>query len=75
MISFDPLFDFIHFNKLQLKDLQEELNLSPKTVAKFRKGESISLATVERICTHYKIPIEQVVEIIFESEDQSPESD
>lgn len=64
MISYDPLFDFLHFNKMQNKDLQEDLNLSPRTVAKFRKGESISLSTVERICLYYDLPIEQVVEII-----------
>jgi len=68
MISFDPLFDFMHFNKLQIQDIREDVGLSPRTVAKFRKGESISLATIEKICLHYQIPIEQVVEIKLESE-------
>lgn len=69
LINFDPLFDFMHFNKLRLKDLQNDLDLSPRTTAKFRKGESVSLTTVERICVHYKIPIEQVVEISRDSND------
>jgi len=72
MISFNPLFDFMHFNKLLIKDLQEELGMSPKTTAKFKKGESVSLSTIEKICLYYDIPIEQVVEIILESE--SPKS-
>jgi len=73
VISFDPLFDFMHFNKLQIQDVRKAVGISPKTAAKFKKGESVSLSTVERICLHYKIPIEQVVEIKLDEEpdDQS----
>lgn len=63
MISYDPLFDFMHFNKLLIKDLQKDLKLSPRTTAKFKKGESVSLATIEKICLYYNIPIENVVEV------------
>lgn len=68
MISFEPLFDYLHYNKLQIKDLQENLGFSPRTTAKFRRGDSVSLITVEKICSYYKIPIEQVVKITFDSE-------
>ncbi len=70
MISFDPLFDFMHFNKLLMKDLQSDLKLSARTTAKFKKGESVSLATIEKICLYYDIPVEDVVKILPESESQ-----
>lgn len=66
MISFDPLFDYMHFNKLLIKDIQKDTGLSPRTIAKFKKGESVSLATIEKICLFYQIPIEQVVEITLD---------
>lgn len=70
MINFDPLFDFLHFNKLIRKNLIDDVGLNPATVAKFKKGESVSLATIEKICLHYNIPIEQVVEIIPDESDE-----
>jgi len=69
MISFDPLFDFMHFNKLLIKDLERDVGLSPRTTAKFKKGESVNLATIEKICLYYEIPIEQVVKIIPDEQD------
>jgi len=63
MISFDPLLDFLHFNKLNLQDVSKDVGLSSRTVAKFRKGESVSLATIDKICQYYRLPIERVVEI------------
>ena len=64
MISFKPLFDFMFYNKIQMKDLQESLGMSPRTTAKFRKGESVSLKTIEKICLKYNLPIEDVIEIL-----------
>ena len=63
MISFKPLLNYMHFNDLLIQDIQKDLGLSARTTAKFKKGESVSLATIEKICLFYQIPIEQVVEI------------
>lgn len=74
MISYKPLLDYLYENGITKKDLIEKIGLSSRTVTKFqRNGESVSLATIEKICNHYRIPIYQVVEIILE--DEAPESD
>ena len=70
MISYDPLLDFLHFNKKNITDIGKELGLSPRTLAKFRKGEPLSLTTIERICLFYDLRIEEVVEIIPEPTDE-----
>lgn len=69
MISFKPLFDFMFDERIAMQDLRKKTGLSSKTTAKFRKGESVSLSTVEKICAAYRIPIEQVVEIKFDEID------
>ena len=68
MISYDPLLDFLHFSKRNIHDVVKDVGISSRTAAKFRKGESVSLATVERICLHYGLSIEEVVTIMPESE-------
>lgn len=66
MISYRPLFDFMHFNDLKIKNLIEDVGIHPRTAAKFRKGGSVTLETIEKICLYYDIPIEQVVKIVKE---------
>ena len=68
MISYDPLLDFLHFSKRNIHDVVKDVGISSMTAAKFRKGESVSLTTVERICLHYGLSIEEVVTIMPESE-------
>lgn len=63
MISYKPLLDYFYENEIKKTDLNKELNISTKTIAKLDKGEYISLATIEAICLHYGLPIEQVVRI------------
>ena len=45
------------------KYLHEELGISKDTIAKFKKGESVSLLTIERICLDLDCRIEDIVEI------------
>lgn len=45
------------------KYLHEELGISKDTIAKFKKGESVSLSTIERICLDLDCRIEDIVEI------------
>lgn len=63
MISYRPLLDYLHHNDLKIKNLINEVGLHPRTTAKFKKGESVNLETIEKICLYYDIPIEQVVHI------------
>lgn len=66
MISYKPLFKTLEVKNIQLIDLVRHCELSPRTVAKFRKNEPVNLTTIDRICIYLRVPIEKVVEITFD---------
>jgi DNA-binding Xre family transcriptional regulator len=49
-ISYRPLFVLLASKGLKKTDLYKMADISTVTVAKFAKGESISLEILERIC-------------------------
>jgi len=63
VISYDPLFRTINKNNMQLIDLVRECKLSPATVAKFKKNQSVTLETINKVCCYLQVPIEEVVQI------------
>ncbi|WP_413542003.1 helix-turn-helix domain-containing protein [Brevibacillus sp. WF146] len=46
-------------------DLVRECKLSPATVAKFKKNQSVTLETINKVCCYLRVPIEEVVRIKF----------
>ena len=50
-------------NKKDRKYLHDKVGLSNDTIAKFKKGESVSLSIIERICLEFNCKIEDIVEI------------
>ncbi|WP_255437620.1 helix-turn-helix transcriptional regulator [Thalassobacillus sp. CUG 92003] len=50
---------------VNLSDLREELQISSKTTAKFKKKEPISLLVIGRICAYLNVSIEKVVNFEF----------
>lgn len=63
MISYEPLFTTLEEKGAKLIDLMNAGIVSSRTMAKFRKGESVQLTTIERICKYLDVPIERVVRI------------
>lgn len=63
MIDYIGLERVLREHKKNKKYLHEALGLSKDTIAKFAKGESVSLSTLERICLHFNCRIEDIVEI------------
>lgn len=63
MISYEPLFRTLDRKGLKLIDIERKLGLSSSTTSKFRKGEAVSLITIEKICLLLEVPIKDVVEI------------
>ena len=63
MISFNPLWKTLEEKGVGKMELREKIGLSKATFAKLAKGESITLDTVEKICSALEVPIEAVVEI------------
>lgn len=62
-IDYTPLMKIVYDRELKLSKLGRELGLSPKTVAKFRKKEAVSLTTIGKLCAHLEVPIEEIVRI------------
>lgn len=63
MISYEPLFTTLQEKNAKLMDLITAGVVSKPTAAKFRKGESVQLTTIDAICKYLKVPIEKVVRI------------
>ena len=63
MISYDPLWKTLEGKDIGKMELREMIGISKATFAKFAKGESATLETIEKICEALKVPIYDVVEI------------
>lgn len=63
MISYIGLEEILREHQKDRKYLHEYLGLSWDTIAKFKKGESVTLATIEKICIHFNCNIEDIVKI------------
>lgn len=63
MIDYIGLDIVLRNNGKNRKYLHEKLGLSKDTIAKFKKGDSVSLLTIERICLDLDCKIEDIVEI------------
>lgn len=63
MISYEPLFATLQEKNAKLIDLINAGVVSKPTAAKFRKGESVQLTTIDAICKYLNVPIERVVRI------------
>ena len=61
MISYKPLFHTLIEKDLTLEDLIKSGVISGMTTAKFKKGESITLSTAEKLCKHLECQIQDIV--------------
>ena len=68
-ISYEPLEILLIKEGKNRKYLQEELLIAPGTLAKIAKREYIALSVIERICDHFDVPIQDVVEFVRVDED------
>ncbi|SET42933.1 DNA-binding transcriptional regulator, XRE family [Oceanobacillus limi] len=62
-IDYSPLMNILYDRNIGLSELGEEVGLSTKTIAKFKKKESLTLTTIGKICVFLDVNIEQVVKI------------
>jgi len=67
-ISFDPLWKTLFDRKISKTELTKRTGLSKATIAKMGKNESVTLDVIGRICSELQVPIEDVVEIIQDSD-------
>lgn len=63
VISYVGLEEVLRDRGKDRRYLHDVVGLSNDTIAKFRKGESVSISVIERICLALDCPIEDVVKI------------
>lgn len=63
MIDYIGLEIILRDRQKDRRYLHEKIGLSWDTIAKFKKGESVNLATIEKLCLHFNCKIEDLVEI------------
>lgn len=66
MISYEPLFHMLVKRKINMAQLAKDGVVSSITMAKFKKGESITLSTAEKICKYLDCNIQDIVTFSFE---------
>jgi DNA-binding Xre family transcriptional regulator len=65
-ISYKPLFRLLLERDMTRTDLRTELGFSSATLAKLAKGEPISGAVIEKLCTYFRCQVQDIVKITWE---------
>jgi DNA-binding Xre family transcriptional regulator len=68
MIVFYKLGDYLKANNMKYIDLQKETGLSPTIIAKFQKNRSVTVDTIDKVCTFLKVQPGDIMEWV---EDES----
>lgn len=65
MISFQPFRDYLKAHNITLNKACRDIGFAERiqVIIKHDRG-NISLRTVEKLCLHFNIPVEQVLEYI-----------
>ena len=63
-VSYRPLFVMLAKHNLDKSALKDLLKMSPSTIAKFKKGETVGGKTLKKLCDYFKCKIEDIVEYL-----------
>ncbi len=66
MISYKPLYKTLIDKNLNKTDLQNQIGISSRTLAKFTHNEPVALSVLEKICLTLNCRIEDVIEVLPE---------
>lgn len=69
MLSYKPLFHLLVDRGMSREKLRQKIGASMTTMAKFSKGENVSLDVICRICAVLDCKIQDVVEYIPDGQD------
>jgi DNA-binding Xre family transcriptional regulator len=64
--SYKPLWVLLAQKDMKKRDLREALGLGPSTIAKMGKGENISLEVLDKLCSHFGVQPNDIIEHIAE---------
>lgn len=63
MITYDKLWKLLIDKKMTKTELREKVGFSTNTLSKLSKNESVTVATLEKICLYLDCKIEEIIEI------------
>ncbi|MDR6883041.1 helix-turn-helix transcriptional regulator [Bacillus sp. 3255] len=59
--SYKPLFKLLVDKEMKKTDLRQ-LGFGPSTIAKFDKGENVSLDVIDKLCTFFGVQPNEIIE-------------
>ncbi|WP_160044695.1 helix-turn-helix domain-containing protein [Paenibacillus sp. USDA918EY] len=60
--NYKPLFKLLIDNNMKKTDLREAIGVGPSTLAKFEKGENVSLDVIERLCSYFGVQPNDIIQ-------------
>lgn len=69
--SYKPLFKILVDKEMTKEDLRVALGFGRNTIAKMGKGEYVSLEVLDKICTHFGVQPNDVIEHVLVHEEES----
>lgn len=63
MVTYDKLWKLLIDKKMTKTELRENVGFSTNTLSKLSKNESVTVATLEKICLYLDCKIEDIIEI------------
>jgi DNA-binding Xre family transcriptional regulator len=63
-INYKGLFEALNKRNISISEMSKDLNISSATRAKFKKGEYVSLQTLESICKYLSVNINDIVSFV-----------
>lgn len=62
MLSYNPLWKLLIDKNLTKTEFRKQLKISSATLAKMSKEQHVSLEVIDRICQHFKVQPEEIIE-------------
>lgn len=63
-VSYKKLFKLLIDNDLKKTEFAEKVGISQNTMAKFSKGEYVSMEVLVKVCTFFCCTFDDIVEIV-----------
>lgn len=67
MVTLKPLFGFLAYHRISLKELAERTGLSYQTVMTMRRNDTFTLKSIDKICFALNLGIKDVMRFEEES--------
>ena len=67
-VSYKKLFKLLIDKDLKKTEFAEKVGISQNTMAKFSKGEFVSMEVLTRICLYFHCTFDDIVEIVIDTQ-------